>query len=106
MPCTISAVTLFNVETFGVDSKRPLPELSSADSATSRLNAPLIAPSCRPTALVAAGVGRFTAVLAGTPVPVARPLAVPLLGNARFVVLPSSGETAPENPHRIPRARA
>ena len=53
MPCLISASTLFCVETRGVESTRPLPVVSSADSATSRLNAPLIDPSCSPTALVA-----------------------------------------------------
>ena len=51
MPCVISASTLFCVETRGVESMRPLPCCSSAVSATSRLNAPLIEPSARPTAL-------------------------------------------------------
>src|SRR3989338_5415242 len=103
-PCVISAATLLRVDTFGVDSSRPLPDRSSADKATSRLNAPLIAPSCRPTALVAPGAPRFTAVEVGelefTPAPVVgapwaprRPPSAPLLGNARLVVLPSCGET-------------
>ena len=53
MPCVISASTLFCVDTRGVESRRPLPLVSSADSATSRLNAPFTEPSARPTALVA-----------------------------------------------------
>src|SRR5512145_3143374 len=99
MPCVISAATLFKVETFGVDSRRPLPFRSSAVSATSRLNAPLIDPIVRPTALLAPGTGRLTAVPAGgTPVarvPGAVPVRAPLLGKARFVVLPSVGDTFP-----------
>ena len=55
VPCVISAATLFCVVTRGVDRMRPLPDVSSAVSATSRLNAPLIDPSARPTALVAPG---------------------------------------------------
>src|SRR6266853_2037551 len=90
---------LFNVDTFGVDNSRPLPELSSAESATSRLNAPLTEPRVNPTALVAPpAAGRFTAV-PPTPAPGARPAIVPLLGNAREVVLPRAGETAPVKPH-------
>ena len=49
-PCMISASTLFCVVTRGVESTRPLPVRSSADSATSRLKAPLTAPSARPIA--------------------------------------------------------
>src|SRR6266853_64307 len=64
---------LFSVDTFGVDNSRPLPELSSAESATSRLNAPLTEPRVNPTALVAPpAAGRFTAV-PPTPAPGARP---------------------------------
>src|ERR1019366_6993659 len=104
----ISASTLFCIVTRGVERRRPLPELSSADRATSRLKAPLTEPSCRPTALVAAPTaGRLTAVPAGTPVVVLAgipPPRVPLLGNARFVVLPSAGETAPLKPHWMPSA--
>ena len=54
-PCVISASPLFCVDTRGVDRTRRLPELSAAESARSRLNAPLIEPSARPTALVGAG---------------------------------------------------
>ena len=53
MPCVISASTLFCVETRGVEMTASLPCCSSAVSAMSRLNAPLIAPSARPTADVA-----------------------------------------------------
>ena len=54
----------------GVDRMRPLPVFSSAVSATSRLNAPLIDPSARPIAEVAAWVvGKFTAVEAGSLAP-------------------------------------
>ena len=82
---------------------------SSAVSATSRLNAPLTDPSARPTALVGAPTPRFTAVGCA-----ARPLrrrrrgrrALPLFGNARFVVLPSAGSTRPLKPHWTPSARA
>src|SRR5262245_38690867 len=105
MPCVISAAMLFRVDTFGVDSSRPLPDVSSADSATSRLNAPLIDPSIRPTALDAAGAARFTAVDVPpgpcvTPgVPPTRPPSEPLLGNDIGVVLPSAGDTLPLKPH-------
>src|SRR5689334_23347093 len=106
-PWVISAATLLSVDTFGVESRRPLPEVSSAVNATSRLNAPLTEPSVRPTALVGPPrAGRFTAVPGFTPAPGARPPSVPLLGNARLVVLPSSGETAPLKPHWMPSARA
>src|SRR5206468_3069856 len=84
------------------------------DSATSRLNAPLTAPSCRPTALVAAGTGRLMAVGVGSVAVVVpmmvlcccpvRPPMLPWFGNARFVVLPSSGATRPLTPHWMPSA--
>src|SRR5690606_40019890 len=48
-PCVISASMLFCVDTRGVDSSRPCPVSSSADSATSRLMAPLMEPTARPT---------------------------------------------------------
>src|SRR5262249_14728293 len=60
-PWATSASTLFCVETLGVERRRALPVLSAAESATSRLNAPLTDPSANPTALVAA-TPRFTAV--------------------------------------------
>src|SRR3954447_8248177 len=100
---------LFCAETRGVDSTRRLPALSAAVIATSRLNAPLIEPSEIPAPLVGAGAPRFTAVLVlfGPWVCVpTRPLAVPLFGNARPVVLPRVGSTMPLNPHWIPSRRA
>ena len=105
MPCLISASTLFCVDTRGVDSTRPLPVVSSADSATSRLNAPLTEPSCSPTALGAPATGRLTAVGRPPVVPPVPPDSDPLLGNARFVVLPSAGSTRPLKPHCTPRVR-
>src|SRR5204862_1898781 len=99
-PCVISAAMLFSVDTFGVESSRPLPELSSAESATSRLNEPLTEPSVNPTALVAAPTaGRFTAVPGGTPAPGVMPPIVTLLGNARGGVLSREGVTEPLQPH-------
>src|SRR5580658_5376975 len=106
---------LFWVETRGVDSTRALPFDSSADSCASRLNAPLIEPSARPTALVAPAAARFTAVPTLWPVELvplaefwvpAAPLTTTLLGNARFVVLPSAGMAVPVNPHWMPSAFA
>src|SRR5689334_4359785 len=104
---------LFCVVTRGVDSRRPLPVLSSAVKATSRLNDPLTAPSARPTALDAPGTPRLTAVgcavvapLTGPCTPPARPVRLPLFGNARLVVLPSDGSTRPLKPHCTPSARA
>src|SRR4051812_20806951 len=96
---------LFCVETRGVESTRPLPLVSRADNATSRLKAPLIDPSWSPTALVAPGTGRFTAD--GTPALAAPvdPASDPLFGKARFVVLPSVGSILPLNPHCTPRVR-
>src|SRR5512142_51589 len=96
---------LFCVDTRGVDSTRPLPVVSRADSATSRLNAPLIEPSCSPTALVAPFTGSLTAD--GTPALAAPvdPASDPLFGNARFVVLPSVGSTLPLKPHCTPSVR-
>src|SRR5215467_10675067 len=99
---------LFCVDTRGVDSTRPLPVVSRADSATSRLNAPLTEPRCRPAALDAPGTGRLTAVGEPLTPPVVPPVAPdsdPLFGNARPVVLPSVGETLPLNPHCTPRLR-
>src|ERR1700680_4898166 len=94
-PCVISAATLFCVVTRGVDSRRPLPLFSSAERATSRLKAPLIDPSARLTALAAPLTPRFTAV--GWPPTVApvEPDKLPELGNARLVVFPKVGLTAP-----------
>src|SRR4029453_15478755 len=62
-PCATSASMLFWVVNRGVDSTRPLPLRSSAFSATSRLKAPLTAPSAMPTAVVASGTPRRTAEL-------------------------------------------
>src|SRR5438477_12158911 len=100
---------LFCVVTRGFERMRPLPVVSSAESATSRLNAPFTDPSARPTALVAADAGRLTAVgtLGTAPVPVpctvpARPAGLPLFGEARFVVLPSAGSTRPPKPLLTP----
>jgi len=50
---------LFCVVRRGVESTRPLPVFSSAVSATSRLNAPLIEPSARPMPDVAAAAARL-----------------------------------------------
>src|SRR5262245_40935726 len=106
---------LFCVVTRGVESSRPLPLRSSAVRATSRLNAPLIEPSARPTALLAAGTPRLTDVgtlgfvdepATGPCVPPTRPPRLPLFGNARPVVLPRPGSTRPLNPHCTPSARA
>src|SRR4029450_4328766 len=102
----------------GVDRMRPLPERSSADNATSRLKAPLMAPSASPTALGAPGTPSPTpvptsfALLALTsdpcvaePVsPPTRPPREPLFGNARLVVLPMVELTRPLKPHCTPRA--
>src|SRR5579872_2328803 len=101
---------LFCVVTRGVERMRPLPDVSSADSATSRLNEPLTDPSARPTALVAPETGRFTTpgaavVPAPTVVPTAPPIE-PAFGNASGVVLPSVGLTWPLKPHCTPSARA
>ena len=90
-----------------------LARVSSADSATSRLKAPLIAPSDRPTADVAPMAGRLTAVpvlrefarradRSAPCCPPVRPPIVPLFGNARLVVFPSSGVARPLNPHWMP----
>src|SRR3954451_19857474 len=101
---------LFCVVTRGVDRMRPLPVVSSADNATSRLNAPFTDPSARPTALVAPGIPRFTAVgdvlPAGPCVEPVVPPSDPLFGNASFVVLPSCGLTAPLKPHCTPSRRS
>ena len=107
-PCVTSASTLFNVVTRGVDRMRPFPVDSSAVRATSRLNAPLTEPSARPTALVAWPTPRFTAVgwLPGPCVGPTRPLRLPLLGNARFVVLPSDGLNGMPFARRINRLTA
>src|SRR5439155_11431528 len=103
---------LFCVVTRGFDRILPLPVVSSAESATSRLNAPFTDPSARPTALDAADAARLTAVgTAGVepPGPCAgptRPPRLPLFGKARLVVLPSDGSTRPPKPHCTPSARA
>src|SRR4051794_27929765 len=105
---------LFCVVTRGVDSTRPLPDVSSADNATSRLNAPLIDPSASPTALLAPGAPRFTAVgidplvlepAAGPCAPPVRPARFPLFGNASGVVFPSAASARLLNPHWMPSAR-
>src|SRR5438093_3990549 len=103
-PWVISAATLFWVVTLGVDRIRPLPLASRADSWTSRLKAPLIEPSARPMALDAPRTGSATAVPAGVVEagPLARPFRLPLLGNERFVVLPSVGSTRALKPHCTP----
>ena len=88
---------LFCVVSRGVERMRPLPVRSSADSATSRLNAPLTAPSARPIAEVApwrcevdrrCRVARCAGRSADRPeaccVPPTDRRAMPLFGNARF----------------------
>src|SRR4029077_11967422 len=98
-PWVISAATLLRVETFGVDNSRPLPELSSAESATSRLNAPLTEPRVNPTTLLAPPAAGRIPPVPPTAAPGARPASVPLFGNARPVVLPRAGVTCPVKPH-------
>ena len=107
-PCVISASTLFCVVTRGVDRMRPLPDRSSADSAMSRLNAPLIEPSASPTALVARrhapgstavpadrrGLARMSVPAPRALQAAGRPPSEPLFGNARPVVLPMFGVDA------------
>src|SRR5262245_12998848 len=101
---------LFCADTRGDDRTRRLPDVSAAVSAKSRLNAPLIDPSARPTALLGAGAGRLTAVdVSGPPAgpwTPRRPPICPLFGNARLVEVPSAGSTRPLKPHWIPSWRA
>ena len=91
----------------------PCPVVSSADSATSRLNAPLTEPEREPDGARRAGdaqvdrgrrvVGRR---LAGPCVPPVRPVTLPWFGNASGVVLPSAGvDAAVEAPLHAERAR-
>src|SRR6266851_3693253 len=82
-PCLISASPLFWVDTRGVERMRTWPLVSAADSATSRLNAPLTEPSANPIALTfvpdGATAGRFTAFVCPG---IAAPDTLALLGNA------------------------
>src|SRR5215207_8447571 len=105
MPCVISASVLFCVETRGVDRILPLPLDSSADSATSRLKAPLIDPSARPTALVGPATPRLTAVPSGVGLSAdgrIPPATATLFGKARLVVFPSAGVARPAKPQVTP----
>src|SRR5256885_797592 len=78
---------LFCVVTRGVERMRPLPVVSSADSARSRLNAPLTDPSARPTALVAPPTPRFTALFVAPPGCAAPVLPPRALGEQRLELL-------------------
>ena len=81
-----------------------LPSCSSAGRATSRLNAPLM----RPDAPARCALGRDRSAVArrrrSSPGLPCRRQHAPLLGNARPVVLPSAGHTAPLSPQFTPSA--
>src|SRR5436190_18318365 len=105
-PCVISAAMLFCVVTRGVDSRRPLPLVSSAERATSRLKAPLTDPSARFTALGGPFTPRFTAAGWQRLAPAVEPDRLHESGNAHGSRFRAAGLTTPLKPHWTHSARA